>query len=474
MNTGMRETLDQDFRSRLQEYGLQFDPATGLANQASFRRSLRELLDGGQQFGLELSMLWIDVLNLRREYSIGGDEAADRLIRKVADGLRPWIDPGELICRFNETSFVLVLRRDERTTMRLNLILDAGSHSHGYSAEGKPELAGGVAFFPEHTTAEDDLIRFASLAAVAAARTRSHAPVLFKPEMNSAILLERELEKDLRNSLRSNHLSLVYQPQIDLMTGNILGVEGLTRWHHPVRGSVSPAQFIAVAEQSNLIDEIFTHSLRRLLMDAARWRQAGVTLPMLAVNASAANVRNENFVSMVQREIEANPPIGSQLDIEVTESLMMDDEKLFVERLSALRKIGVKVTLDDFGTRYTGFNALKGLPLNTMKIDKCFVHGIDRSSQAQSLCRTIVTMARHLNLATVAEGVETAGELRALRNIGCMGGQGYLFQRPVSSSKFLAFVEAWPKLKRLHEMGTPGEGEEMAAELEADPLFGVV
>lgn len=474
MNSGMREAFDVDFRSRLQDFGLQFDPSTGLANQASFRRSIRELLAGAQQLGQEYSLLWIDVLNLRREYSVGGDEAAYRLIQKVADGLRPWIDPGELICRFNEQSFVLVLRRDERTTMRLNLILDAGSHSHGFSAEGKPELAGGVSFFPEHTAAPDDLIRFASLAAVAAARTRSRAPVTFAPEMNSAILLERELEKDLRNALRGSQLTLAYQPQIDLFTGNILGVEGLTRWNHPVRGSVSPAQFIPVAEQSNLIDEIFTHSLRRLLLDAARWRQLGVTLPLLAVNASAANVRNENFVSMVQREIEANPPIGSQLDIEVTESLMMDDEKLFVERLSALRSIGVNVTMDDFGTRYTGFNALKGLPLNTMKIDKCFVHGIDRSTQAQSLCRTIVTMARHLNLGTVAEGIETMGELRALRKIGCLGGQGYLFQRPVSSAKFLEFVETWPKHKQQHDMRTSGDGEDVSLELEADPLFGVV
>lgn len=474
MSSGMRETLDEDFRSRLEDYGLQFDPTTGLANQASFRRSIRELLENAHHFGQDLCLLWIDVLNLRREYSIGGYEASERLIQKVADGLRPWIDPGELICRFSEQSFVLVLRRDERTTMRLNLIVDAGSHSHGFSAEGKPELAGGVAFFPEHTAVPDDLIRFASLASIAAARTRSHAPVTFAPEMNSAILLERELEKDLRNALRANQLTLAYQPQIDLVTGNILGVEGLTRWHHPVRGSVSPAQFIPVAEQSNLIDEIFTHSLRRLLADAARWRQMGLTLPVLAVNASAANVRNENFVWMVQREIEANPPIGSQLDIEVTESLMMDDEKLFVERLTALRDIGVKVTLDDFGTRYTGFNALKGLPLNTMKIDKCFVHGIDRSSQAQSLCRTIVTMARHLNLATIAEGVETAGELRALRKIGCLGGQGYLFQRPVSSTKFVEFVQSWPKQKSAYEMGEPGANEETALELEADPLFGVI
>ena len=474
MSAGTRETLEEDFRSQLQDYGLQFDPITGLPNHVSFRRTIREMVEHARELGQEIALLWIDVLNLRREYSFGGDEAAERLVRTVADALRPWVEAGELLCRFSDRCFLLALRRDERTVMRLNLILEAGSQAHLRSLEGRPELAAGVAFFPEHAITAGEMIRFASLAAVSAARTRSRAPVSFQPEMNSALLLERDLEKDLRAALRDHQLSLVYQPQIDLTTGNILGAEGLTRWHHPVRGSVSPAQFIALAERSDLIDEIFAHSLRRLLADAARWRQAGVVLPVLAVNASAANVRHENFVSIVQRELEANPPGYSQLDIEVTESLLMDDEKLFVQRLEALRAIGVKVTLDDFGTRYTGFNSLKDLPLNTMKIDKGFVHGIDRSSQAQSLCRTIVTMARHLKLGTVAEGVETAGELRVLREIGCQAGQGYLFQRPVASSRFLEFVEEWPERKRLRDMGDAFLDVEVDPEYEVDPLFGVV
>ena len=138
-----------------------------------------------------------------------------------------------------------------------------------------------------------------------------------------------------------------------------------------------------------------------------------------------------------------------------------------------MRSIGVKVSLDDFGTRYTGFNALKGLPLNTMKIDQCFVHGVDRSNQAQSLCRTIVSMAKHLKLGTVAEGIETPGELRVMRRIGCQAGQGYLFQRPIPSERFLEFMLDWPKRKRRLEFEDELANSDIDLRHDADPLFGV-
>lgn len=474
MKTGTHETLEQNFRSQWQDFGLQFDATTGLPNHSSFRASVRSMVDNAVLHGGEIALLWIDLLNLRREYSIGGDEAAEGLVCAVADGLRPCVDAGELICRFSDRCFLLALKRDEHTAQRLNQIVEAASRFNPRDSEGKAEIAAGVAFFPEHATTAGDLIRFASLAAGSATRLRSRAAILFRPEMNTTLLLERDLEKDLRAALRENRLSLVYQPQIDLVTGNIIGVEGLTRWNHPKRGPVSPAQFIPVAERSDLIDEIFTHSLHRLLADAAQWKSAGLIIPSLAVNASAANVRQEDFVSIVKREMEINPPGLTQIDIEVTESLMMDDESLFIERLKALRSIGVKVSLDDFGTRYTSFNALKGLPLSSMKIDRCFVHGVDRSNQAQSICRTIMSMARHLKLGTVAEGIETIGELRILKKIGCQAGQGYLFQRPIPSERFMEFLLDWPEQKRGPVFADAFLDVDVDPLYEVDPLFGVV
>jgi EAL domain-containing protein (putative c-di-GMP-specific phosphodiesterase class I)/GGDEF domain-containing protein len=474
MNPSSAHLLEEEFRTQLQDYGLRFDPTTGLPNAASFRSDLRRMLAEAAESASEVALVWIDLNNMRREYSIGGEAAARRVLCSLADALRPVTDDGELICRFNDHTFLLALKRDSSLETRLESILESASYRHVRRSEGKPEIASGVAYFPEHALGHEELIRFACLAAGAALRMRSRNAIPFRPEMNESLRLERLLEKDLRNALRDNQMTLAYQPQIDLTTGNILGVEALTRWKHPVRGFVSPAQFIEVAEQSDLIDEIFTHSLRSLLADVAAWRCMGIELPLIAVNASAANVRQDEFVAIVERELKHLPPGSTQLEIEVTESLLMDDEALFQERLRGLCSIGVKVSLDDFGTRYTGFNALKGLPLHSMKIDRCFVHGVDRSSQAQSLFRTIVSMANHLKLATVAEGIEEMSELRALQNVGCHAGQGYLFQRPVPAGEFTRFIQQWPQRKLHGEFASVFTDVDVDPCYEVDPLFGVL
>jgi diguanylate cyclase len=473
MSSTTQLMLDEDLRRELQDYGWRHDPVTGLPNRAFFRSSLGPFLQKAKDDGQEIVLLWIDVLNLRREYSVSGDEGAERLVCNVCDSLRPWIDSNELISRFGDHCFVVALRRNAQIVTRLKLIMRAGARLRSVGSEGKPLIAVGAALFPEQTQSPEELIRYASLAAVSAANSRSSTAVLFQTEMNTALLKERAIEQELHTALSEHRLSLVYQPQIDLPTGNIIGAESLARWNHPTRGTIYPTQFIPVAERSTLIDEIFVYLLRQLLADAAKWREQGVELPSLAFNVSAANVRHEDFVAIVAEELRANPLGATQLEIEVTESLLMDDEELFLDRLNGLRSIGVKVSLDDFGTRYTGFNALKGLPLTSMKIDKCFVHGINRSTQAQSLCKTIVTMARHLNLTTVAEGIESAEELRILKKMGCDAGQGFLFQRALRPDQMERFLEGWPERKAQPEFFNTfieAEGDQIH---EAHPLIGV-
>jgi predicted signal transduction protein with EAL and GGDEF domain len=474
MNHSSAHLLEAEFRTQLQDYGFRFDAVTGLPNAASFRSELRQMLADATQEATGVALLWIDLTNVRREYAIGGEAAARRLLCALADALRPVAQTGELVCRYNDRTFLLALKRHPGLDLRLDTILEAAAQRNIRGSEGKPEIVSGVACYPEDTLAHEDLIRFASLAAGSAMRTRSRGAIRFRPEMNEALILERLLEQDLRHSLHENELTLAYQPQIDLITGNILGVEALTRWMHPIRGFVSPAQFIEVAEQSDLIDEIFSHSLHRLLADVASWRAQGIELPLIAVNASAANIRHDEFVSIVDRELRRHAIGSTQLEIEVTESLLIDDEELFVERLRGLRSIGVRVSLDDFGTRYTGFNALKGLPLHSMKIDRCFVHGVDRSVQGQSLFRTIVSMAGHLNLATVAEGIEEMSELRALQKVGCHAGQGYLFLRPAPAEEFLEFLHEWPQRKRQGDFASVFNDVEVDPRYEVDPLFGVL
>jgi EAL domain-containing protein (putative c-di-GMP-specific phosphodiesterase class I) len=185
------------------------------------------------------------------------------------------------------------------------------------------------------------------------------------------------------------------------------------------------------------------------------WRDMGIRLPAITVNASAANVRSEDFVRTVN-SIMGQFPIGSAgLELEMTESLAFEDEELFSARMKELKAIGARIAIDDFGTRYTGFNVLKELPLDTMKIDQCFIRGIDRSPGMRSLCQTILAMARQLRLRTVAEGIEEPGELETMREIGSDAGQGYLFQRPVPADEFAEFLREWPERKHGFGFGEP-------------------
>jgi Amt family ammonium transporter len=188
--------------------------------------------------------------------------------------------------------------------------------------------------------------------------------------------------------------------------------------------------------------------LRAALIQAQQWRDLGLTVPIVSVNASAANLAADDSPRIVRTILAEIPIAPTQLELELTESLAFEDEVLFTQRMRQLRAIGVRVAIDDFGTRYTGFNVLKGLPLNTMKIDQCFIRGIDHSQDMLALCETIVAMGRQLKLRMVAEGIEELGELEAMRRIGCEAGQGYLFQRPVPAEEFTAFLREWPERMR--------------------------
>jgi len=272
--------------------------------------------------------------------------------------------------------------------------------------------------------------------------------VAFHAGMNSLIMRDHLLEVEMRNGLEQGQFSLVYQPKVDLATGQVLGAEALIRWNHPGWGPVTPTEFIPIAERSDLIHRIFDYSLRAALEQTRRWNGLGLSLPVIAVNASAVNVRRNDFARSVRSILGEIPIAPAQLELEMTESMAFEDEDLFAARVRQLKAIGVCIAIDDFGTRYTGFNVLKRVPLNAMKIDQCFIRGIDRSKDMRALCQTIVAMARQLKLRTVAEGIEERGELEAMRLIGCDAGQGYLFQKPVPAEEFSAFLREWPERMR--------------------------
>ncbi|MGA2048534.1 MAG: bifunctional diguanylate cyclase/phosphodiesterase [Terracidiphilus sp.] len=442
---------DDDLRRQMAAYGLRRDIQTGLMNYQSFQEALADLLRDGPP-GQEIALIWIDLLNLRREFSLRGFNGSETLVRHVASGLRSVVDRDELLCRFSGRCFLIGIRAqkwDKNGKRRIQAIAEALSRLGENGPEEKPEIAAGVAFYPADTNSAEELVRFASLAATRAGSVNTPRPFVmnFHCGMNNLIMREYKLELEMRNGLDRGEFSIAYQPKIDLVTGDVLGAEALIRWNHPDLGSVAASEFIPIAERCGLIHRIFDFTLRSTLDETRQWSRQGLFVPIVSVNISAIDLRREDFARTV-RGILAEAPIAPvQLELEVTESVLFDDEELFTKRVRQLREIGVRISIDDFGTRYTGFNVLLRLPLTAMKIDKCFVGGIDRSQDMRALCQTIVAMARQLKMHSVAEGIEEPGELRTLQEIGCQAGQGYLFQRPVHSAEFASFLRDWPGRK---------------------------
>jgi len=452
-----------EMRLQMLTHSQRYDPQTGLLNQHSFGDALESLLHNrppNRQFAL----LWIDVLNLRREYSLWGSKGPEALVRHVAGSLHSAAGTDALLGRVSGRCFLLAVpaaKFDRADKRRLQKIVDALGPLRLFGSEIKPEVAAGVAFYPTDTESVEDLMRFASLAAARAAYTKSSSVTSFNAGMNSLVLRDHQLEVEMQRGLDEGRFRVFYQPKINLATGQVTGAEALIRWNHPQWGPVAPSDFIPVAERSRLIQRIFEFSLRTALKDARRWAHLGYALPVISVNASAANLCTDEFVATIATVLDQLPIAPTELELEVTESILLDDEELFTERMRQLRAIGVRIAIDDFGTRYTGFKMLRELPLNAMKIDRCFIQGIDRSPEMRALCVTIEAMARQLNLHTVAEGIEEPGELEVMRQIGCHAGQGFLFHRPMAARAFLEFLRGWPERMSTFGFGNPDHKAEI-------------
>ena len=449
--------LDDELRGQVPVYGQSHDAQTGLMNFPAFQDRLISWMHFHP--GVEVALVWIDVLNLRREFALWGRRGAEALIGRVADILRATVDSSGLVGRYSTRCFLVALKAEAPARLekrRIQAILDALSPMRVPGAQGMVEVAAGVAFWPANTTSLDDLIRFASIAASRAAYVKSRSVLPFRTGMDRHLVRDRQIEIDMLRGMNRNQFRIVYQPKIELATGRILGVEALIRWDHLQWGAVMPSEFIPVAERSDLIHLILNFTLRTALEDARRWDQAGFDLPLIAVNLSWANMRREDFLSSIRAVLAEHPLARTGLELEITESVLFDDEDLFDRRVRQLKDLGLRVAIDDFGTRYTGFNMLKRTPLDTMKIDRCFIHGVDRTDEARALCQTIIAMGRQLRLRTVAEGVEEQAELDTLRALGCDAAQGFLIQRPMPAQEMAEFIRTWPA--RMQKLGFSGYG----------------
>jgi EAL domain-containing protein (putative c-di-GMP-specific phosphodiesterase class I) len=264
----------------------------------------------------------------------------------------------------------------------------------------------------------------------------------FSPELNARALELLTLKSALREAGERGQLSLHYQPRVDLKTGAIVSVEALMRWHHPELGAVSPARFIPVAEETGLIESLGEWALRESCRQQKAWMDAGIAPQYMAVNLSARQMGQDNLVERLCAILDEYGLPGNRVELEITESALVENPAATVEKLQAFRALGITIALDDFGTGYSSLSYLKRFPIDCMKIDQSFVRGIPEDVNDIAITRTIVALARNLGMKTVVEGVETAEQLAFAQAEGCDEYQGYLFSKPLPAAQVETLLKA--------------------------------
>ena len=428
------------------------DVLTGLPNQLSFKDRLTQDLAHAQREHHGLALLYIDLDRFKDVNDTLGHAAGDRLLQAVATRLRGCVRGADTVARLGGDEFVIVLGnvaspRDAQGVAEE--VIRALSAPIGL--EGRETFTScsiGVTLYPDDGLSGEELLRKADTAMYRAKQNGRGRYVFFEEQMNIEAFERVALERDLRRALERDELVMHFQPQVDLRSGAVVGAEMLVRWNHPTRGLLGPDQFIPVAEQSGLIEGIGAYLLRRACAQHSRWRADGIAPGRLAVNVSSRQLRQANFWEVVRESLTAADMSASSLELEITESLLLEDASEVMANFSRLQGMGVRLAIDDFGTGYSSLAYLKRLPIHMIKIDRAFIRDVPASDDAGTLVSMIIAMAGSLRKEVIAEGVETEEHIAFLLDNGCHLAQGFGISRPLPVEEFVAYMRAAHPVKR--------------------------
>jgi diguanylate cyclase (GGDEF)-like protein/PAS domain S-box-containing protein len=438
------------FEERLRHQALH-DPLTDLPNRALLLdRLARALAREGRREG-SVAVLFLDLDRFKVANDSYGHEFGDELLVEVAHRLRDCLRPGDTAARFGGDEFVVLVEGmggaadAGRVAERVARELEAPFRLRGQEVFLSASV--GIALNASGEDQPADLLRQADVAMYRAKQGGRARYAAYDPEMSEQILERLALEADLRHALERGQLKVHYQPTVDLSTGRIAGFEALARWHHPERGSVPPADFIPIAEETGLILPMGRWVLEEACRRCRRWQEEYACDPPLGVNVnlSARQFQHPGLsgeAAEVLRETGLEP--GS-LALEITESVVMEDAESNIEALRRLKALGVRLAIDDFGTGYSSLSYLKRFPVDVLKVDKSFVDGLGQDPEDDAIVRAVITLAHSLGAVVVAEGVETEGQLVRLRELGCELAQGYLFSGPMPAEAAGALLAAGPR-----------------------------
>jgi diguanylate cyclase (GGDEF)-like protein/PAS domain S-box-containing protein len=444
-------TIARDIRERKAyeariEHFANYDALTGLPNRNLLGDRATQAIAHARRTGGTAALLVLNVDRFKLVNDSYGHAVGDELLRIVAQRLQALTRESDTVARLGSDSFAILasgLRPDEvltmvghiRETLKPAFVLEQGQELH-------VTVSMGASLYPRDGEEFDVLFRNAD-AALHRAMSEEHNNFQFYADAMTRVALDRvELENELRVALERGELEVHYQPQITLATGHVIGVEALMRWNHRTRGAISPARFIAVAEESGLICALGKFALVQACRQIAAWDKAGLLALRVAVNVSARQFHSPGFIDMVDTVLREAGVSPKSIEIELTESVLVEDQDKVITILKDLKSIGMQISVDDFGTGYSSLSYLSRLPIDCLKIDQSFVSRIAGDGNDAAIAKAIISLAHALGLRVIAEGVETAGQLEFLGSHHCDEVQGYLFSRPVHPDQIAPLVIA--------------------------------
>jgi diguanylate cyclase (GGDEF)-like protein/PAS domain S-box-containing protein len=420
----------------------QHDGLTGLPNRNLLRARMDEILSHTRRSGEKVAVLFLGLDNFKAVNDSLGHGIGDKLLRGVAKRLRSTLREEDMLARLNSDEFAIVqsgIARPEEAVLLARRLLAAIGEP--YLLDGHSIVVGasiGIAMAPGDGDESEKLLKNADMALSRAKNDSRGTFSFFEAGMDARAQTRRKIEIDLRAAIQNDVLRPHYQPLIDLKSGRITGLEALLRWPHPERGMIAPSEFIPVAEETGLIAALGALILRRACMDAARWPNE----VRVAVNLSPLQFRAGNLLQVVMDALKQSGLPPKRLELEITETLLLEKSSQVLATLHALRALGVRISMDDFGTGYSSLSYLRSFPFDKIKIDQSFVRDLGANRDAQAIVRAIVSLGISLGVTITAEGVETEAELNCLRAEGCHEAQGFLFSHARPNAEIVALLRA--------------------------------
>ncbi len=428
-----------DRRERL-DFMANYDELTGLANRSLLLDRVTQYINSAARDGHPLAVFLVNLEHFKNINDSLGRPAGDELLRQVAQWLTRSTGNADLLARVGADQFAVVLPkvRQNGNLMRLLEKSIEAFMSHSFrldDAAFRVAAKVGVAIFPDDGSDAETLFRNAE-AALKRAKASGERYLFYTRTMTATVAARLSLENQLRQALENHEFVLHYQPKVNLASGSMTSAEALIRWNDPRSGLVPPGHFIPILEETGLIHEVGRWVLRQAIADYLRWRAAGLPAVRIAVNVSPLQLRHRGFVAEIEQAVGVDAQAAAGLELEITESVIMEDFKRNIASLQAIRDLGVSIAIDDFGTGFSSLSYLARLPVDTLKIDRCFVVDMTAGPQGLALVSTIINLAQSLKLKVVAEGVETEEQQRMLRLLNCDEMQGYLFSKPLPAALF--------------------------------------